>query len=518
MPRNVRVLCLAMPLFIGTSAATPLLADGNLQNVQHIIIVMQENHSFDNYFGVLPYAPGSPYHAANGACAATDHTCIDALSCTGSAGNLTCSNSNADDNQSTVVAFHGVTRCVIPDLDHSWVGVHYEMNWSNPNGSLKSPMNNGFVLQNDITEQIDGGVENPTEDETMSYYDQTDLPFYYNLAENFAVSDRHFCSLLGPTFPNRSYLMAATSFGHLTTNDSIPPILGYKPINGTIFDLLDSNGVTWADFFQDVPQDGSFRPYDFSHNQSLAVFYLEAAGIGSLPQVSFIDPNFGTLGTQFENDEHPPTDIQRGQEFVSEVVNAVRNGPYWSDSIIFITHDEHGGFYDHAKPPRAPQNGARTPDGVYPGQCEDLSFPPFSKRPGGGAECSWNFVSSTDTSVKDAEQLCPALSRNPTGPFPTSCAAFDQLGVRIPLIAVSPYSKPQYVSHTVGDHDSLLALIEKRFLNNGGKPLHMTARDLDANTLEDMFDFDHSPSLNTAVTQAGPPANDCTPATDPVRR
>ena len=83
--------------------------------------------------------------------------------------------------------------------------------------------------------------------------------------------------------------------------------------------------------------------------------------------------------------------------------------------------------------------------------------------------------------------------------------------MRIPLIAVSPYSKPQYVSHAIGDHDSLLALIEKRFLNKASGPLHLTKRDQYANDLEDMFDFDTSPSLHTTVNQAGPPVDDCTP-------
>jgi phospholipase C len=379
------------------------------------------------------------------------------------------------------------------------------MNFQNPNNTLLDPLSDGFVRMNDITEQVDTG-ENLTEDQTISFYDQTDLPFYYGLAGTFAISDRHFASVLGPTFPNRSYLMAATSFGHLTTDDTIPPPGGYKPITGTLFDLLDRNGVSWADYFQDAPQSASFRPVD-PRNQPLAVFFLQAAGIGSLPQVSFVDPNFGLTGHTLENDEHPPTDIQRGQAYVSQVVNAVRNGPFWRNSIIFITYDEHGGFYDHAKPPQVPQRGALNPDGVNPGQCEDLSNPPGSEQPGGGAECSWNFVSTTDTSVKDAEQLCPALAQDPTGPYPSSCANFNQLGVRIPFIAVSPFSKPSYVSHTVGDHTSMLALIEKRFMGRQ----HLTLRDQYANTLEDMFDFDNSPSLNAQVGQAGPPTNDCTP-------
>src|SRR5438309_10613968 len=83
------------------------------------------------------------------------------------------------------------------------------------------------------------------------------IPFYYSLAANFAVNDRYFSSVLGPTFPNRSYFMAATSFGHLTTNDTFPPPGGYKPITGTIFDLLDKGKISWADYFQDAPQGGS---------------------------------------------------------------------------------------------------------------------------------------------------------------------------------------------------------------------------------------------------------------------
>lgn len=482
-------------------------ADGNLTKVNHIIIVMQENHSFDNYFGALAYAPGSPYHNGNGACASTDHKCVDGLTCTVSNGLFSCTNSNLDDNGSRVVAFKAISRCVRPDLDHSWVGTHHEMNFSNPNSTLNNPLSDGFVRQNDITEQIDNGTEGPTDDQTISFYNQDDLPFYYGLAEKFAISDRQFASVLGPTFPNRSYLMAATSFGHLTTNDTIPPVVGYQPITGTIFDQLNSHGITWGDYFEDVPQDGSFRPTDTTHNHSLATFLLQASGVGVLPQVSFVDPNFGTTGTTLEDDEHPPTDIQRGQFHVSNIVNAVHNGPHWNDSIIFILYDEHGGFYDHAKPPRARQNGARTPDGIFPGQCEDLSFPPFSEQPGGGAECSWNFVSTTDTTLLDAEALCPALAQNPTGPFPASCAAFDQLGVRVPMIAVSPFSKPSYISHVTGDHTSLLKLIENRFMPG----VHVTKRDEYANDLESMFDFDHSPSLNTAVGSALPPQNDCTP-------
>ena len=205
--------------------------------------------------------------------------------------------------------------------------------------------------------------------------------------------------------------------------------------------------------------------------------------------------------------------IQRGQAFVSQVINAVRNGPFWQDSVIFITYNEHGGYYDHVAPLQARQGNARTPDGISPGQCADLSNPPFSQQPGGGAECAQNPFSTTDTSVKDAELLCPAMTANPAGPYPDECASFNQLGFRVPFMAVSPFSKPHYVSHTIGDHTSLLAFIEKRFLSlddDNGR-LHLTKRDQHADTLEDLFDFERSPSLDTPVGQALPPASDCTP-------
>ena len=197
---------------------------------------------------------------------------------------------------------------------------------------------------------------------------------------------------------------------------------------------------------------------------------------------------------------------------MSRVVKAVRNGPHWSDTIVLLVYDEDGGFYDHVKPPRAPQGGARTPDGIAPGQCADLSNPPASLLPGGGAFCAQNFLSRTDTSVLDAEGLCTALSLDPTGPYPDDCPAFDQLGVRVPLVAISPFAKPRYVSHAVADHASILALIETRFLPvPGGGHLYLTARDQNAATLEDLFDFERAPSRDTLVGRALPPADDCTP-------
>jgi phospholipase C len=533
--------CLALVFLPGTASAGEREHNAALQSLKHIIVVMQENHSFDNYFGALAYVPGGAYHAVNadrdrdhdgdrdgddrdnGGCRPDDHRCVDGLTCkVAGDGTLSCTNANIDAGAGKVFAFHDTNRCVKPDLDHGWVGTHHEANFDHPNASLRHFRGDGFVRQNDLTEQIDNGNESPTEDETMGFHTQAELPFYYDLAQKFAISDRHFSSVLGPTFPNRSYSMAATSFGHVTTNDEIPPLGGYKPLTGTIFDLLDAHAVTWANYFQDVPAGGSFRLFTLTahdpHFLPYALFRAQVTGVPgvpALPQVSFVDPNFGFFSRSAENDEHPPADIQRGQAFLSQLVNAVRNGPYWKDSIIFITYDEHGGFYDHVKPPRAPQGGTRTPDGIAPGQCADASFLPASAQPGGGAQCSTNQVNPAGNSVATAAQLCPAFAANPTGPFPLACASFDQLSFRVPFIAVSPFAKPRYVSHAVSDHTSVLALIEKRFMvpfkRDGDDHPHLTRRDQFADTLEDMFDFENSPSRNTTVGTAAPPTNDCGP-------
>jgi phospholipase C len=504
-------------VFVAALVGLAARAEGDLNKVKHVILLMQENHSFDNYFGVLPYAPDSPYHP--GPCDQRDHACVDGLTCAEKGSGLQCTNWNRDADargrERKVFAFHSNTAplgrpnyCPGPDLNHGWPGSHQEANFNNPTKTLRQSPNDGFVRVNDATTQLDAkGLP----DDTMSFYDHGDLPFYYGLAKTFAISDRYFSSVIGPTFPNRAYGLAATSFGHLTTAEIVPPppseqfpFGGYKPITGTILDLLDANHVTWKNYFQDLPATAIFRGVEFLRTGSavpltelFTTLATSRADCG-LPSVSFVDPAFGLnlLGLPNpppENDEHPPFDIRRGQAFVSLVVNAVRSTPAcWKDSVILITYDEHGGFYDHVGPPRAHQGGATNPDGIDPGQCADLS----NSNPGKGANC---FVSPSD-----AAALCPGFT--PTGPYPASCPNFDQLGFRVPFMAVSPFSKRHYVSHEVADHTSMLAFIEKRFLTDpGGSRPHLTLRDRYASTLEDLFDFDKEPSKDAPVEVAFPP-------------
>jgi len=461
-----------------------------LARVRHIIVLMQENRSFDNYFGALPYAPGSPYHA--GVCASTDNSCVNALTCSVDlSGNITCSNSNPEaDGSPAVTAFHDPKLCIQPDLDHSWTGVHKEFNFEDPNNSLNGT-NDGFVSQNDLTEQNDP-PETPDDDDTMGFYTQTDLPYYYALAQTFAINDSYFSPIPGPTIPNRMYELAGTSFGHVVTQgESTPPVgfaqYGYQPINGTIFDLLDHNGVCWREYTEDGVTDienlygAMFReplPPDFQSTDD----FIAQAGSGDLPEVSFVDLNSA-------NNEHPPDDPRAGEADVANIINAVRSGPAWKSSVIILTWDEGGGFYDHVTPP-----AAIPPDDIPPGMCADNSNPPSSLTPGNGAQCS--------DSAAEAQNLCALASMG------EQCAGFNQYGIRLPFVVISPFAKPAYVSHTVGDHGSILALIEARF--TPGK--HLTMRDGTANDLEDMFDFDNSPSLHANVSpKLAPPASSSDP-------
>jgi phospholipase C len=249
----------ALALFIGIMAVcggggsgSPPVPPGalGLARVRNVIIIMQENHSFDNYLGALPYAPGSPYHS--GPCAASDNKCIDGLVCTTDAGgSLNCASNPEADGSPAVTAFHDPRLCIFPDLDHTWVGTHRELNFNDPNNAL-SGTNDGFVRLNDLTEQSDAPGEHGL---TMTPSASILRPICLTTTrwlETFAVDDRYFASTQAQTVPNRLYELAGTSFGHLVTSvsESIPPPGGYQPIQGTIFDLLEKHGVTWGEYVE----------------------------------------------------------------------------------------------------------------------------------------------------------------------------------------------------------------------------------------------------------------------------
>jgi phospholipase C len=513
--RRLLAIMLAAALVAQAPAALAAKApDGGLGRLNHILIIFLENRSFDHYFGALAYAPGSPYHPG-AACRPDDHACVDGLTCRRTAGGeLTCANWNAHAGGRRVHAHHSPTRCISPDVDHEWVGSHRDANFRHPELALTRPLNDGFVMQNDVmapdthrSGPADGG-------RAMAFFTEADIPFYYAAAETFAISDRYFGSAMGASDPNHAFHLAGTYFGHLTDEEKGAPPGGWKPLGGTIYDLLDKVGVDWAESFQDVPEGVAYRKLadpHFIRHADLIDRLLGQPGAKPLPSVVWVNARIGYFDHGAStNNEHPPADIQRGQAWVSALLNDLRHGPYWKDSAVLITYDEGGGFYDHVPPPRAPQLGARTPDGLHPGQCADASRLPQSARPGHGANCL--FERKVGTTHDEIRQLCPDY--DPAKPFPANCPSYDQLGFRAPLLVVSPFAKTAYVSHRVADHTSLLALVEKRFLTGpDGRTQHLTKRDAAAWTLEDMFDFAAAPSLNAQLPPpAPPPEHDCSPA------
>jgi len=352
--------------------------------IDHIVVLMQENRSFDNYFGRLP-AFGQ--RAADG---------------------LPARASNPDADGTPASSFHEDRYCTV-DTDHSWTASHLE---------FAGGKNSGFVTQN-----------NPDGARAMGYYDERDLPYYYALARTFAIGDRYFCSLLGPTFPNRSFLLAGTSFGHVR-NDSGQ--FGHP----SIFESLDAHGISWRVYFNDVPYSALLFGITGRPKVTLFADFISDAAAGTLPQVSFVDASMGLITAEL--DEHPPANIQQGEQFAAQVTEAVLNSPNWPRAALFITYDEHGGFYDHVPPPQA---------------CPPDDIPP---------------------------------TLDPTDPSSDFPAQFDRYGFRVPLMVISPYSKPGFVSHTTYDHTSILRFIETRF----DLPA-LTNRDANATPVLDVFDFSH---------------------------
>jgi phospholipase C len=352
--------------------------------IDHIVVLTMSGRSFDHYFSSL----------TNGSDVAAP------------------TQTNPDGDGGFASRFHASTLC-FADLFHSWSGDHQDLDVVNGTALM-----DGFVRTN-----------NPDGQRALGYYTQEDLPYYYALAQTFAMSDRHFGPALGPSIPNLSFLLAGTSFG--LTKNTFPPdadAMGNPYLN--LMSALSDAQVTWTTYGEGVPPEALFLS-TYSMYQSnfvdLAQF-TTAAAQGTLPAVSFLGPGDSSASEPIGLDEHLPADPQVGQAFVAGVVQALMTSPQWSHSALFITYDQNGGLYDHVVPPAACAPDAITPD--------------------------------------------------------TSGATFDQYGFRVPLIVVSPYAKRAYVSHHVTDHASILRFIETRF----GLPA-FTRRDANAEPLFDLFDF-----------------------------
>lgn len=368
--------------------------------IEHVLVMMMENRSFDHYFQKLP-----EYGQPDVEVAPADF-------------------SNPGIDGAPVPIFHDTSYCFV-DTNHGWGGVHAQVNGGKMDGFFATNEGHHEVPVNGTLEMLTGA-------RALGYYDQTDLPFYYWLANEFSIADHYHSSVLGPTFPNRMYLYAASSLGY-TYNTIVDA-------ETTLPDYLEQREVDWKIYATGTPGFGIFiskhLQYADEHLRSIDDYFADAAA-GTLPQFAFIDPNIGREGPDTD-DEHPPAVMQVGEKLVANVVDALTKSPAWKKSALFITYDEHGGLFDHVVPPKA------CPPDDMPIQLE---------------------------------------AGEPDIPF-------DQLGIRVPMMVVSPYAKKHFVGHHTYDHTSIVRFVEAKFVMPA-----LSNRDANAEAPWEMFDFDSPPHL-----------------------
>ena len=417
--------------------AAKISGNGSVTQLNHIIWMLQENRSFDNYFGSL-----NTYRMAHGL-----PSNVDGLPSNAS--------NPAWNGVGTVKAYHLNTVC-IENVTPSWDESRRDIDRGNPKDP-KTPMD-GFVYSAAhyaINENAGTGkYADITGVRAMGYYTDRELPYYYFMASRFAISDRFFSPILSRTPPNRVASLAASSLGVV---NNIPKGTSFKA--PTIFTLLQNAGISWKVYTTSgntyLGYFGAFYgKYKATHVFPIAQ-YLADLKNGTLPQVAFIETGVETseAGGTSELDEHPDTNIQKGALFVTSLINPLMRSAYWKDSVFMLTYDEGGGVYDHVAP-----QPAKIPDNIK-----------------------------------------PMLAPN------NDVDTFSRTGFRIPLLVISPFAKPGYVSHTVMDTTAILKFIEFRF----NLPT-LTARDAAQADMSEFFDFVDIPNQTPPTPPVQPTNAPCT--------
>src|SRR5260370_7801884 len=331
------ILCGCQGLVNGSSSS------GNIQAVNHIVFMVQENRSFDNYLGQL-----AAYWQANGFRSQQ----FDGIPANAS--------NPSYDGKSKVPAYHVATECV-QNLSPSWNESHVDWNRTSPTSSTATM--DGFVYNAAVYARNAPADEAPIYDvegiRAMGYYDGSDLNYYYFMASNFSTSDAWFSSAMDRTQINRAYLLAATSQGYAYpegTNANDTASLTAP----TIFDDLQKAGISWKVYATDYGKNGSdpatyltmFAPYappkQLPSNVVPATQFVTDAQNGTLPQVAMIEGGYNS-----GLDEHPKNNVQPGAAHVESLINGLMNTVAWKDSVFILPYDEDGGSHNNV-PPNTP--------------------------------------------------------------------------------------------------------------------------------------------------------------------
>jgi phospholipase C len=343
-----------------TSRRPGPLPTPSTSGIDHIVVVMMENRSFDHYLGWLP--------GANGRQAGLWYP----------------------DDHGTLHPTHHLTErqgCGFNDPDHSYEGGRIQLDHG----------------------RCDGFRRGANDDFALGYYTAADLPFFRQFVSQATVFDRWFCSILSMTYPNRYYT-------HAGRTERVDNSLVYSEMP-TIWDRLHAAGVPATYYFSDLPFLGLWGEKYFPISKPIDTFFAQAAS-GTLPQFSYLDPYFLGEDQGGSNDDHPHADILRGQAFLSLVANTLVNSPLWPKTALIITYDEWGGFFDHVRPPRLPDDP------------------------------------------------------------PTSEFDHGQAGFRVPAFVLSPFARRGGIDSHTYDHTSMLKFVEWRFRLAPLAPRDAAARNL----------------------------------------
>lgn len=516
----------------GTASATATVTvtpPGSIQSINHVIFMLQENHTFDNYFGML-----NPYRSANSWNVGDDGKtyAVDGID-----DKLT-TISNENDEGTKYSLFKFTSSC-IDDETSSWLESYgdvsrYDFSTTRPivmDGFVHTAENYAKNCSSSSSNTCAGTFTDLTGQHSMGYYDQTFLNYYYYMASQFALSDRWFSPMSSKSIPNR----VATFTGGTTQglafdpgNDDQLPQLNIP----NIFEELDQANVSWKIYYtvtqgacleeddcqgsasSEFPAtDFTYLAYSYqylyenpsgaacvaptqpssvvgdssnsfcidpTHIAPLSTYYTDLTN-KTLPSFAFIEAGYG------QNDEHPGSgqSILFGQQEVAKIVNALMASSEWKDSVFFLSYDEGGGPYDHVPP--------------VPGHSNDFTDATVGSTPVGSIPDI-----STIAVNPDSYNPCVPSGGTPTlhcdlrpadpGSVSTDAAAVQgfaaQLGFRVPNMVISPFVRKHYVSHIPMDHTAILKFVENRFI---GPSAHLTARDAAQPNLLDFFDFTNVP-------------------------